>query len=84
MKSYKILNTKGAVLDKYQFCLLYTSIVLEDGTKTTLRIEAEKDKVSPEEFTRRYNENAGKTPDEKIDNLHDEIEEEFGATSRNR
>ena len=59
-------------------------IVLEDGTKTTLRLEAEKDKVSPEEFTRRYNENAGKTPDEKIDNLHDEIEEEFGAPSRNR
>ena len=59
-------------------------IVLEDGTKTTLRLEAAKDKVSPEEFTRRYNENAGKTPDEKIDNLHDEIEEEFGAPSRNR
>ena len=59
-------------------------IVLEDGTETTLRQEAAKDKVSPEEFTRRYNEMGGKTPDEKIDNLHEEIEEEFGAPSRGR
>lgn len=59
-------------------------IVLEDGTETTLRLEAEKAKVSPEEFTRRYNEMGGKTPDEKIDNLHEEIEEEFGAPSRGR
>ena len=59
-------------------------IVLEDGTETTLRKEAERDKVSPEEFTRRYNEMGGKTPDEKIDNLHEEIEEEFGAPSRGR
>ena len=59
-------------------------IVLEDGSKTTLRQEAAKDKVSPEEFTKRYNEHAGKTPDEKIDDLHDEIEEEYGAPSRGR
>ncbi len=60
-------------------------IVLEDGTETTLRLEAEKAKVSPEEFTRRYNEEiGGNTPDEKIDELHEEIEEEFGAPSRGR
>ena len=57
-------------------------IVLEDGTETTLRIEAEKAKVSPEEFTRRYNEMGGKTPDEKIDTIHDEIEGEYGAPTR--
>lgn len=59
-------------------------IVLEDGSKTTLRAEAEKDKVTPEEFTRRYNEMGGKTPDEKIDEIHDEIVEEYGAPNRNR
>lgn len=59
-------------------------IVLEDGTETTLRQEATKDKVSPEEFTRRYNEMGGKTPDKKIDYLHEEIEEEFGAPTRGR
>ena len=57
-------------------------IVLEDGTETTLRKEAEKDKVSPEEFTRKYNERGGKTPDEKIEGIHEEIEEEFGAPTR--
>lgn len=59
-------------------------IVLEDGTETTLRKEAEKAKVSPEEFTRKYNERGGKTPDEKIGDIHEEIEEEFGPSSRNR
>lgn len=59
-------------------------IVLEDGTETTLRIQALEAKVSPEEFTRRYNEMGGKTPDEKIEEIHDEIVEEYGAPSRNR
>lgn len=59
-------------------------IVLEDGTETTLRKEAAKDKVSPEEFARKYNEHTGKTPDEKIEDIHDEIEEEFGTPSRKR
>ena len=59
-------------------------IVLDDGTETTLRKEAEKAKVSPEEFTKKYNENTGKTPDEKIDDIHEEIEEEFGAPNRTR
>ena len=57
-------------------------IVLEDGTKTTLRKEAEKDHVSPEDFTKRYNEGTGKTPDEIIDNIHDEYAEEYGAPTR--
>ena len=59
-------------------------IVLEDGSKTTLREEALKAKVSPEKFTRRYNEMGGKTPDEKIDEIQDEIVEEYGAPNRNR
>lgn len=56
-------------------------IVLENGEETTLRKEAEKAKISPEEFTKRYNERGGKTPDEKIDSIHEEVEEEYGAPS---
>lgn len=59
-------------------------IILEDGTKTTLRQEAQKDKVSAEEFTRRYNEKTGQTPDEKIDDIHDEIEDEYDLSKRSR
>lgn len=59
-------------------------IVLDDGTETTLRKEAAKAKVSPEEFTRRYNEMGGKTPDEKIDYIQDEIVDEYGAPNRDR
>lgn len=59
-------------------------ILLEDGTKTTLRKEADKAKVSPEEFTERYNEMSGKTPDEKIDTIQEEIVEEYGAPTRRR
>ena len=59
-------------------------IVLEDGSKTTLRKEAEKAKISPEEFTKKYNSREGKTPDEKIDEIQEEVEEEYGAPKRNR
>ena len=59
-------------------------IVLKDGTKTTLRREAQKDKVSVEDFVRRYNQRGGNTPDEKINNIHDEYEEEFGAPTMKR
>ena len=59
-------------------------ILLEDGTKTTLRMEAAKAKVSPEEFTERYNEMSGKTPDEKINTIQEEIEEEYGAPTMNK
>lgn len=58
-------------------------IVLENGEETTLRKEAEKAKISPEEFTKRYNERGGKTPDEKIDSIHEEVEAEYGAPSLN-
>ena len=60
-------------------------IVLEDGSKTTLRKEAAKDKVyDVDEFVRRYNEKAGKTPDEKIEAVHDQYEKEFGEPTRGR
>lgn len=59
-------------------------IVLEDGSETTLRKEAAKAKVSVERFTEEYNSMGGKTPDEKIDSIHEEIEEEFGAPTRSR
>ena len=58
-------------------------IVLEDGTKTTIRKEAAKAKVSPEEFLAKYEQNSGKTPDEVIENVHEEIEEEYmGSNER--
>ena len=38
-------------------------IVLENGEETTLRKEAEKAKISPEEFTKRFIERGGNTPD---------------------
>ena len=59
-------------------------IVLENGKEKTIRKEAAKAKVSPEEFARKYNERGGKTPDEKIEAIHEEIEEEFGTPLRNR
>ena len=59
-------------------------IVLEDGTETTLRKEATKAKVSVDDFVNRYNNRGGKTPDEKIDSIQEEYEEEFGAPMRNR
>lgn len=57
-------------------------IVLENGDETTLRKEAEKAKVSVEEFMRKYEERSGKTPDEKLEEIHEEIEAEYGAPSR--
>ena len=52
-------------------------IVLEDGTETTIRNEAQKDKVSPEEFLSKYERTGGKTPSEIIESVHEEIEEEY-------
>lgn len=52
-------------------------IVLEDGTETSIRKEAAKAKVSPEEFLKKYEQDGGKTPDEAIENVHEEIEEEY-------
>lgn len=59
-------------------------IVLDNGEETTLRKEAAKAKISPEDFTKRYNEMGGKIPDEKIENIHEEIEEEFGTPDRTK
>ena len=59
-------------------------ILLDNGETTTLRKEAEKAKVSVEEFIKKYEERTGKTPDEKIEEIHDEIIEEYGAPSRTR
>ena len=59
-------------------------ITLESGKTTTLRKEAKKAKISPEEFARRYNNMGGKTPDEKIENIQDDIVEEFGSPSIKR
>lgn len=59
-------------------------IVLEDGSKTTLRKEAAKAKVSVEDFVRRYNARTGKTPDEKIDDIQDEYAEEYDLSKRSR
>lgn len=59
-------------------------IVLENGSKTTLREEAAKAKVSVDDFVNRYNNRGGKTPDEKIDSIQEEYEEEFGAPTKSR
>ena len=59
-------------------------IVLEDGSKTTLRKEAAKAKVSVEDFVRRYNARTGKTPDEKIDDIQAEYAEEYDLSKRSR
>lgn len=59
-------------------------IVLEDGSKTTLRKEAAKAKVSVEDFVRRYNERTGKTPDEKINDIQAEYAEEYDLSKRSR
>ena len=59
-------------------------IVLEDGTETTLRKEAMKDKVSVDDFVRRYNERGGNRADEKIEDIHDEYAEEYGEPTRKR
>ena len=59
-------------------------IVLEDGSKTTLRKEAARAKVSVEDFVRRYNERWGNTPDEKINDIQAEYAEEYDLSKRSR
>lgn len=59
-------------------------IDLGNGETTTIAKEAEKAKVSPEEFLNLYNEAEGKTPKEKIDNAHEEVEEQFRGNERRR
>jgi len=57
-------------------------LVLEDGTKTSIRRQAQKAKVSPEEFLGKYETYSGKTPDEILNKVHDEIEEEYRGNSK--
>lgn len=52
-------------------------IKLENGETTTIEKEAEKAKVSPIEFLKLYNVIEGKSAKEKIDNVHEEIEEQY-------
>ena len=63
---------------------LNMAIDLVNGETTTIAKEAEKAKVSPEEFLNLYNEAEGKTPKEKIDNAHEEVEEQFRGNERRR
>ena len=61
-----------------------TVIVLENGEETTIRKEAQKAKVDPEDFLNRYNSRGGKTPDDKIESIQEEYIEEYGAPSHNK
>lgn len=59
-------------------------IDLGNGETTTIEKEAEKAKISPREFLNLYNGAEGKTPKEKIDNAHEEVEEQFRGNERKR
>lgn len=59
-------------------------IDLGNGETTTIEKEAEKAKVSPREFLNLYNGAEGKTPKEKIDSAHEEVEEQFRRNERKR
>lgn len=59
-------------------------ITLDDGTVIEMEEEARKANVSVEEFIRLYNESEGKDAKEKIENTHDEIEEQYTHRSFNR
>lgn len=61
-----------------------TVIVLENGEETSIRKEAQKAKVDPEDFLSRYNSRGGKTPDDKIESIQEEYIEEYGAPSHNK
>ena len=53
-----------------------TEIVLSNVKKSTLGEEARKAKVSPEEFIEKYKIADGNDPAEKVENVHEEIEQE--------
>ncbi len=57
-------------------------IVLDDGTETTIRNEAKKAKISPEEFLEKYECTGGKTPSEIIEKVHEEVEEEYAGNRK--
>lgn len=58
----------------------YTEIKLKNGTITTLGKEASKAKVSVDEFVEKYKIAEGENSEEKIDNVQEEIEEEYGIS----
>ena len=51
-------------------------IELHDGTVTTLRKESEKLKISPEEYTKSYEEAKGECPSDKIENIRSQTEKD--------
>ena len=59
-------------------------IVLKNGNETSLRKEAMKAKVSPEEFKRIFEGITSDTIDGRIEETQEEIESEFGATEKKR
>lgn len=77
-------NDAETISDNEQDIELDTPIYLEDGSSTTIRDEAEKAKVSPEEFLSKYENASGETPEDKIENVHEEIENEYGGGGRDR
>lgn len=52
-------------------------IRLSNGETTTFEMESRKAKVTPVEFERIYRKAPGATPEEKINNTHDEINEQY-------
>ncbi len=54
-----------------------TKVVLKDGTESTIGKEADKAKIPVEEFIEKYETADGNTMGEKIENVHDEVDEEF-------
>lgn len=60
-------------------------IVMPDGSTTTIREQAGKQKVSIEEFMRYYNNASGNTPAERIEGVSEEINNDFrGPDTRPR
>ena len=59
-------------------------IVLKNGNETSLRKEAMKAKVSPEEFKRIFEGISSDSIEERIEETQEEIESEFGAPEKKR
>ena len=58
-------------------------LYLENGEVTTFEKEARKDKISVNEFKKIFEEAEGRTTKEKLENTHQEIENQF-RNPRNR
>lgn len=59
-------------------------IKLENGKTTTIKKEAEKAKISAIEFLKLYNEADGKSAEKKIENVNEEIEEQYRGNRQRR